>query len=189
MQVCNVTKPAQYFHLLRRQVKRNVLKPLIVMAPKSLLRHKEAVSHQADFASGTAFQEILDDDQLVDKPNRVTRLIFCTGKVYYDLLGYRNEHGLKNVAIIRLEQIYPLAEEALQEIVSRYPRSNKKWVWCQEEPLNMGAWTFIGPRLKKLNEGSRVRYAGRDRSASPATGSKAVHTREQRALVEEAFNV
>ena len=189
MQVCNVTKPAQYFHLLRRQVKRNVRKPLILMTPKSLLRHKEAVSHQADFAPGTAFQEILDDDQLVDKPNRVTRLIFCTGKVYYDLLNYRNEHELKNVAIIRLEQIYPLAEEALQEIVSRYTRANKKWVWCQEEPLNMGAWTFIGPRLKKLNDGSRVRYAGRDRSASPATGSKAVHTREQKALVEEAFNV
>ncbi|CAN5446821.1 2-oxoglutarate dehydrogenase E1 component [soil metagenome] len=189
MQVVNLTTPAQYFHVLRRQLKRPFRKPLVIMTPKSLLRHKDAVSYVKEMDIGTSFCEMLDDDQLIDKQNRVTRLVFCSGKVYYDLLAYRNEHQLKNVAIIRVEQIYPLHTELLEEIVSRYPRANKKWVWCQEEPLNMGAWSFIGWRLQKLNPGGRVRYAGRERAASPATGAKAVHLREQKGLVERAFNV
>ncbi|MDG2123212.1 MAG: 2-oxoglutarate dehydrogenase E1 component, partial [Verrucomicrobiales bacterium] len=125
----------------------------------------------------------------VENPKRVTRLIFCTGKVYYDLVAYRKEQGLKSVAIIRLEQLYPLNWELLEEVVGRYPKGHKKWVWCQEEPLNMGAWTFIGPRLQQLNKGGRVRYAGRDRAASTAGGAKVIHVREQAALVAKAFNV
>ncbi|MEM7145724.1 MAG: 2-oxoglutarate dehydrogenase E1 component [Verrucomicrobiota bacterium] len=188
MQVCNLSTPAQYFHALRRQMKRPFRKPLILMTPKSLLTHPECVSTEGDFVEGGHFHEILDDRQLVEDPTRVTRLIFCSGKVYYDLLEYRNANRLRNVAIIRIEQIYPFHEEMLTEIVSRYPRSNKKWVWCQEEPLNMGAWTFLWPRLQRLTK-MRVRYAGRATSSSPSAGSKAVHVREQRKLIERAFSV
>lgn len=191
MQVCNVTTPAQYFHLLRRQVLRTIRKPLILMTPKSLLGNPDCVSQEADFTGKTHFREFLDDEQLVAAPNRVTRLIFCAGKVYYDLLKYRNENSLKNIAIIRVEQFYPFNWALLEEVVARYPRANKKWVWCQEEPLNMGGWTFIGPRLQqaaeKIARGQvHVRYAGRDRSASPAAGAKAIHVREQQRLVKEA---
>ncbi len=190
MQVCNLTKPAQYFHLLRRQVVRPLRKPLVLMTPKSLLRHPGCTSAEADMAGTTHFQELLDDDQLVDKPERVTRLVFCSGKVYYDLLAYRNEHRLRNTALIRVEQLYPFHWELVKKIVARYPRANKKWVWCQEEPLNMGAWSYIGPRLEEAGrEGTRVRYAGRERSASPATGAKTIHNAEQRRLVEKAFSV
>lgn len=167
---------------------REFRKPLVVMTPKSLLRHPEAVSKEEEFLDESCFQEVLDDDQLVDHPNRVTRLIFCSGKVYYDLLKYRNEHKLKNVALIRVEQIYPLHRDLIVEISKRYPRANKKWVWCQEEPLNMGAWTYVGPVLQSLTT-VHVRYAGRPTAASPAAGSKAIHVREQRKLVEDAFNV
>ena len=190
MQVCNLTKPAQYFHLLRRQVVRPLRKPLVLMSPKSLLRHPECVSHEGDFTGSSHFREMIDDDQLVDRPERVTRLIFCSGKVYYDLLKFRNENRLRNTAIIRIEQLYPFHWSMLREIVARYPRAHKKWVWCQEEPLNMGAWGYIAPRLEEASRGgNRVRYAGRERSASTATGAKAIHTAEQRRLVERAFSV
>jgi len=188
IQVCNLTTPAQYFHALRRQMARPFRKPLVIMTPKSLLRHAEAVSYDAEFTGSSGFQEMIDDEHLVDKPERVTRLIFCTGKVYYDLLAYRNLHKLRNVAIIRIEQLYPFHRDLLKQIVLRYPRANKKWVWCQEEPLNMGAWSYISARLEKLCK-HRVRYAGRDRSSSPAAGSKVIHTREQKNLVEDAFSV
>ncbi len=189
LQVCNCTTPAQYFHILRRQVTREIRKPLILMTPKSLLRHPQAVSGLAAMDAGTGFREVLDDEQLVAGANRVTRLVFCSGKVYYDLLEYRNSRELRNVAIIRVEQLYPFHWELLREIVARYPRANKKWVWCQEEPLNMGAWGYIWPRLQALAGHTRVRYAGRQRAASPAAGSKAVHLREQKRLVESAFSV
>jgi len=189
MQVANLTTPAQYFHLLRRQMKRPFRKPLIIMTPKSLLRDPRAVSTAVEMTGDTRFHEVLDDDRLIAAPSRITRLIFCSGKVYYDLRTYREEQKIKNVAIIRLEQIYPFHADRIAEIVAHYPRANKKWVWCQEEPLNMGAWGFVYPRLEKLSRGANVRYAGRDRSASTAAGSKAVHTREQQRLVEEAFEV
>lgn len=189
MQVCNLTKPAQYFHVLRRQMKRPFRKPLILMTPKSLLNHDGCVSHDEDFAEGTCFREILDDEHLLaDDPARINRLIFCSGKVYFDLIKHREEKEIKDAAIIRIEQLYPLNEGQLIEITERYPNSHAKIVWCQEEPLNMGAWTFIGPRLQKLTQ-HRVRYAGRDRAASPAAGAKIIHKREQQALVEEAFEV
>ncbi len=189
MQVCYLTKPAQYFHVLRRQMRRPFRKPLILMTPKSLLNHDGCVSYDAEFDEGTGFREILDDEHLlVEDPSRINRLVFCTGKVYFDLLKYRKEHEIKDSAIIRIEQLYPLHLDLLEEVTSRYPNANAKWVWCQEEPLNMGAWTFIGPRLQKLTP-HRVRYAGRDRAASPAAGAKIVHKREQEALVEAAFEV
>ncbi len=187
-QVCNFTTPAQYFHALRRQMKRGFRKPLVVMTPKSLLRHPKCVSKLSDMAEGTTFKDILDDDQLLGPAERVTRLVLCSGKVYYDLLEFREQNKIKNAAIIRVEQLYPLNEGLLKEIVARYPRAQKKWVWCQEEPRNMGAFTYIRNRLSDIS-GHRVRYAGRERSSSPAVGSKAIHVLEQDRLVEDAFSV
>lgn len=187
-QVCNFTTPAQYFHALRRQLKRSVRKPLVIMTPKSLLRHPQCVSRLDDMAEGTHFREVLDDESLATSPDRVTRLIFCTGKVYYDLIAFRAGHKIKNAAIIRVEQLYPLHYELLKSITSRYPRAQKKWIWCQEEPENMGAWNYIRWRLEDLSR-HPVRYAGRERSASPAAGAKAIHVLEQEKLVEDAFSV
>ncbi|MDF1852285.1 MAG: 2-oxoglutarate dehydrogenase E1 component [Verrucomicrobiales bacterium] len=187
MQVCNLTTPAQYFHALRRQMTRDFRKPLVIMTPKSLLTHPECVSKVDDFGMGTSFQEILDDASIdLAERDRINRLIFCSGKVYYDLVNFRRQNELNHVAIIRMEQIYPFHRERLQEIADSYPRATK-WVWCQEEPLNMGGWTFVGPRLQKLTD-HHVRYAGRDAAASPSTGSKTVHKKEQSRLVEEAFH-
>jgi len=187
MQVCNFTTPAQYFHALRRQVKRGTRKPLVVMTPKSLLRHPRCVSKLDDMATGTSFNEVLDDELLTISPERVTRLIFCSGKVYYDLLDFREKNKIKNAAIIRVEQLYPLNYEMLKGIVAKYPRAQKKWIWCQEEPRNMGAFYYIRPRLEELSN-HKLRYAGRERSSSPAAGSKAIHVHEQDNLVEAAFS-
>lgn len=188
MQVCNFTTPAQYFHALRRQLKRGTRKPLVVMTPKSLLRHPKCVSKLEDMGEGTAFREVLDDENLLASPDRVTRLILCSGKVYDDLLEFREQNKIKNAAIIRIEQLYPLNEEMLKEIVAKYPRAQKKWIWCQEEPRNQGAFYYIRPRLQELSR-HNVRYAGRERSSSPAVGSKAIHSLEQDKLVEDAFSV
>jgi hypothetical protein len=186
MRICNLTKPSQYFHALRRQIHSPIRKPLVLMTPKSLLNHEGCTSTDVEFAEGTSFREVLDDEMLpTDDPERIERLVFCTGKVYFDLIDYRAKHEIKNTAIIRIEQIYPFHEEMVREITSRYPNSHAKWVWCQEEPLNMGAWTFIGPRLEQVTD-HRVRYAGRDRASSPAAGAKAIHVRQQAALIESA---
>ncbi len=184
MQVVNLTTPAQYFHVLRRQLAREFRKPLVIMTPKSLLTHSRCVSNIEEFGEGTVFQEVIDDQR--DDPENVSRLIFCTGKVYYELDDYRTKNEINNVAIIRIEQIYPFWGSHIQMVASRYENATK-WVWCQEEPLNMGAWTFVGPRLEKMTEHS-VRYAGRDTAASPATGSKTIHKMEQERLIREAFN-
>ena len=187
MIVGNFTTPAQYFHALRRQKHASVRKPLILMTPKSLLTHPKAVSYLEDFLDESSFQEVLPDEYEFDKPENVSRVIFCSGKVYYDLLAYREEFKIKHAAIIRIEQLYPLHTDEIEMVISPY-RSAKRFVWCQEEPLNMGAWSFMQPRLSKLTQ-SRVRYAGRERASSPSTGSKAVHKREQRRLCEDAFSV
>jgi len=188
IQVCNLTTPAQYFHVLRRQMARPFRKPLVIMTPKSMLRKEEAVSVEADFTTGTCFREILDDPAIRAESSRITRLIFCSGKVYYDILKRRDEADDQTTAIIRIEQLYPFHEDMLKDIVARYPRANKKWVWCQEEPKNMGAWGHISWRLEKLS-GTTVRYAGRKRAASPAVGSLTLHNAEQKQLIEAAFEV
>lgn len=187
MIVGNFTTPAQYFHALRRQKHSPTRKPLVVMTPKSLLTNPRAVSQVEDFLDDTSFQEVLPDNYGFEKPENVSRVVFCSGKVYYDIIAYREENGIKNVAIVRIEQLYPFHIEAVKQAISPYS-SAKKFVWCQEEPLNMGAWSYIQPRLKKAT-GRGVRYAARDRASSPSTGSKAVHKREQKMLCEEAFSV
>ncbi len=182
IQVCNPTTPAQYFHLLRRQVKRNFRKPLIVMTPKSLLRHKTCVSDIAEFAEGS-FAEVLDDPHA--DPETVQRVIICSGKVYYDILAKRNDDP---VAIIRLEQFYPFREDMLTQALDRYENA-EEIVWVQEESSNMGGLSFMTRRLRDM--GHRLRDMGyeallvsRDASASPATGSHHIHRREQDELVE-----
>ncbi|MDQ6766078.1 MAG: 2-oxoglutarate dehydrogenase E1 component, partial [Verrucomicrobiota bacterium] len=183
IQVCNLTTPAQYFHVLRRQMKRDFLKPLIIMTPKSLLRADFATSRADDFTSGL-FEEILPDPG-VAQPEQVKRIILCSGKVYYDLAKHRDAQKTTDAAIIRLEQLYPLNEEKLTKIVGAFPQ-DAKLVWCQEESQNMGAWTFIEPRLRALF-GREVAYAGRNASASPAVGALTLHKREQAELIWEAL--
>ncbi len=186
MQVCNLTTPAQYFHALRRQVHRGYRKPLIIMTPKSLLNHDQAVSRTEDFTN-SRFYEIIAD-QNTPTPESVERIIFCSGKVFYDLQKYRQENGLEpKAALIRIEQLYPLHVEKIRRVCAPYINA-KKHVWCQEEPENMGAWTFILPRLLNLFPGY-VHYAGRASSASTAAGSMQVHLAQQAALVKQAFEV
>jgi len=180
IQVCNPSTPAQYFHMLRRQMHRNFRKPLIVMTPKSLLRHKAAVSPLSDLTDGL-FHDILEDP--VADPARVRRIVFCSGKIYYDLLEQRSKEE-NPVALIRVEQFYPFASDQIQKAIKRYPKA-REVVWVQEESLNMGGWNFMEPRLRAL--GIKVKYIGRDASASPATGSRQIHLREQKEIVETAF--
>jgi 2-oxoglutarate dehydrogenase E1 component len=176
------SSPAQYFHMLRRQVRRDFRKPLVVMTPKSLLRHKVAVSPVEQLVTGR-FQEVIDDPADAE---RVRRVVVCSGKVYYDLVAKRDEAGkAREVAIVRLEQFYPWPADALKAALSRY-RNAREWVWAQEESQNMGGWTFVAPRLQELM-GTAFQYVGRDASASPATGSHSVHEREQSELVEAAI--
>jgi 2-oxoglutarate dehydrogenase E1 component len=182
IQVANPSTPAQYFHLLRRQMKRSFRKPLIVMTPKSLLRHKEAVSPVVEFTGGR-FHEILDDSAA--DPARVRRVLLCSGKVYYDLRERQAAKGAHDVAIVRVEQLAPVREEMVKHIVGRYDKA-REWAWVQEESQNMGAWTYIEPRLRAL--GYPVEYVGRDASASPATGSHHIHAREQKELVDAALS-
>src|SRR5690349_81202 len=185
IQVCNLTTSAQYFHVLRRQMKRNFIKPLIIMTPKSLLRAEFASSPAEDFTKGR-FQEILGSPE-AGPANKVKRVILCSGKVYYDLLNYRTEKKINDAAINRVEQLYPLHEKKLKSMVGEFPK-NAQIVWCQEEPQNMGAWSFMEPQLRKIFE-REPGYAGRDASASPAVGSLALHKREQACVVKEAFNI
>jgi 2-oxoglutarate dehydrogenase E1 component len=182
IQVVNATTPAQYFHLLRRQVRRNFRKPLIVTTPKSLLRHKLAVSPVEHLVTGP-FQEVIDDTAA---PDDVRRVLVCSGKVYYDLLTQREAVAKeREVAIVRLEQFYPWPGAMLHAALARY-RSAREWVWVQEESQNMGGWTFVAPRLQELTK-TPFQYVGRDASASPATGSHKVHDREQAELVAAAI--
>ncbi len=185
IQVCNLTTAAQYFHVLRRQKKRDFVKPLIIMTPKSLLRSEQAASRAEDFTEGS-FAEILPARD-AGPADQVERVILCSGKVYYDLLGHRTSEKIEHTAIVRLEQLYPLAEEKLQGVLQSYGKASK-FVWCQEESQNMGAWTYIEPRLRALL-GQEIRYAGRNASASPAVGALAVHKREQACVINEAFSI
>jgi len=185
MQVCNLTTPAQYFHALRRQVLRPYRKPLIIMSPKSLLRHPAATSPLSAFTEGK-FQHIIPDPVVKD-PAKVKRVLLCTGKVYYDLIAAREARSYDDVAIIRIEQLFPLHKDELLEALSAYAEGTPV-VWVQEEPKNMGAWAYINRELPPLFAGSFPWSSiTRPLSASPATGSAKRHTREQTRLVAEAF--
>jgi 2-oxoglutarate dehydrogenase E1 component len=187
IQVANLTTPAQYFHILRRQMKRAFRKPLILMTPKSMLRLEAAASKIADFTDDR-FHEVFDGTELLvdEKPEQVTRVIFSSGKVFYDLLKFRDDNQIGRTAYIRIEQLYPLHEQAITDAVKKYPNA-KKFVWCQEEPENMGAWRYIVHALRKIT-GQSVLYAGRDEAASPAVGSKNVSDLELKQLLERAFS-
>jgi len=191
MTVCNLTTPANYFHALRRQLKRNFRKPLVIMTPKSLLRHKLAVSNLADMAENSHFSTVLNELDTLVPDDQVRRVVVCSGKVYYDLLTERREKGVKDVAILRLEQIFPFPEQTLAAALKPYV--NADVVWCQEEPANMGAWSFVDRRIERVLAGggqaTRPSYAGRVEAASPATGLAKVHAAEQMALVRDALGM
>jgi 2-oxoglutarate dehydrogenase E1 component len=192
MAVCNITTPANYFHALRRQMKRNYRKPLVLMTPKSLLRHKLAVSPLADFASGSKFQYVIPEIDAIGPAEAVKRVVLCTGKVYYDLLEARRARGITDVAIVRIEQLYPFPVISLPKALAPY--RNAEVVWCQEEPKNNGAWYHVDRRIEEVLEplgiaAKRPRLVGRKAAASPATGLAKVHAAEQAALVDEALTV
>jgi len=191
-QVCNITTPANYFHALRRQIRRDFRKPLVIMTPKSLLRHKQAVSTLEELGPGTSFNRVLPETGNLVARTKVRRVVLCSGKVYYDLLAAREEMNISNVALIRMEQLYPFPSVSLSKELKKYP--NADVVWCQEEPKNMGAWTYLDRRLEELLgnvdiKAERPVYAGRPEASSPATGSFGKHTKEQQALVEDALTV
>jgi 2-oxoglutarate dehydrogenase E1 component len=190
-QVINCTTPANYFHALRRQVKRKFRKPLIIMTPKSLLRHKLAVSKLADMGKDTHFQRIIPETEKLQKDEKIRRVVITSGKVYYDLFEARAERKLDDIAIIRMEQYYPFPERELKAELARY--KNADIIWCQEEPQNMGAWSFVVSRiedvLETLGRSDRVRYVGRPEAASPAAGYLKIHEREQKQLVDLALTV
>ncbi len=185
LQVCYPTTPAQVFHMLRRQVKQDTLRPLIVMTPKSLLRLPAATSSTEDLTKG-GFQPMIDDVSVKNK-SKVKRIVLCSGKVFYDLNDTREKSGNESVAIVRLEQFYPFPAKLLKEIFGEYSNA-KEIIWSQEEPRNMGGWTFVEPRLEEIKpEKITLSYIGREASASPATGSYVIHGLEQEKLVNEAL--
>jgi 2-oxoglutarate dehydrogenase E1 component len=186
LQVCYPTTPAQYFHLLRRQARQATIRPLVVMTPKSLLRLPAASSAIAELETG-GFKPVIDDARAADKA-AVKRIVVCSGKVFYDLDATREETPAKNVAVVRLEQFYPFPKQALEDIFAQYPNATQVF-WTQEEPENMGGWTFVEPRLREIvPQSASVRYVGRSASASPATGSYAIHELEQRQIVEQSLS-
>jgi 2-oxoglutarate dehydrogenase E1 component len=182
IQVVNCTTPAQYFHLLRRQALRTLRKPLIVMTPKSLLRHPRAVSPIADLSQGS-FQEVLDDP---NRPKKPRRLLLCSGKLYYELAARREELKDTTTAILRIEQLYPFPARRLAELFKGYGGITEG-LWVQEEPRNRGAWCFMHEMFDRSFPEIGLGYIGREESASPATGSHSRHEREQRQIVEGAF--
>ncbi len=191
LQVVNCSTPANYFHVLRRQMRRKVRKPLIVFTPKSLLRHKRCVSFLSEFNVGTRFERVLADrSPALAPPDRVRRVVLCTGKVYYDLEQGRLDGGHDDVALVRVEQLYPFPLTQLGKELHKYP--NAEVAWCQEEPQNMGAWTFVDRRIEEVLarlglQAKRPRYVGRPAAASPATGSLRRHQKEQAKLVAAAL--
>jgi 2-oxoglutarate dehydrogenase E1 component len=197
--VANCTTPANYFHILRRQLHRSYRKPLVLMTPKSLLRHRLAISDAEDFVNGSSFHRVLWDDaekghsdtKLADD-KKIRRVVLCSGKVYYDLLEERDARGIDDVYLLRVEQFYPFPALSLVKELERFP--NADFVWCQEEPKNQGAWSFMEPNLEWVltrigAKHSRATYAGRPSSASPATGLASSHKKQQAALVNDALTL
>ncbi|MCB1448797.1 MAG: 2-oxoglutarate dehydrogenase E1 component, partial [Nitratireductor sp.] len=198
MQVAYCSTPANYFHILRRQMKRDFRKPLILMTPKSLLRHKRCVSTLAELSGNSTFHRLLWDDAeyLKDQPiqlvkdSKIRRVVMCSGKVYFDLYEEREKRGVNDVYLLRVEQLYPFPAKALITELSRF--KNAEFVWCQEEPKNMGAWSFIEPYLEWVfahigAKHKRARYAGRAAAASPATGLMSKHMAQLEAFLEDAL--
>jgi 2-oxoglutarate dehydrogenase E1 component len=185
LQVCYPTRSAQYFHLLRRQMRRDFRKPLIMMSPKSLLRDERAASDLAEFTD-SSFRLVIDDPATPDR-EQVRRLLLCCGRIYFTLEEARRERSLNDVALVRVEQLYPFPRRELEELIAQY--SNLEQIaWIQEEPRNMGAWAFIEPRLRELlPDGCKLAGHSRLAAASPATGSFRTHQAEEQALVERAL--
>ncbi|MGH6939069.1 MAG: 2-oxoglutarate dehydrogenase E1 component, partial [Hypericibacter sp.] len=195
MQVVNCTTPSNYFHVLRRQLHRNFRKPLIAMTPKSLLRHKLAVSKLEHMSTGTSFHRVLHDEAhgKLAADRDIRRVVLCSGKVYYDIHEEREKQGLKDVYILRLEQLYPFPDKALKGELQRFS-PDIQITWCQEEPKNMGAWSFAAPEVERVMGEAGIRqprltYSGRPSSASPATGLLKRHIKEQAHLVAEALGL
>ncbi|MEO8531763.1 MAG: 2-oxoglutarate dehydrogenase E1 component, partial [Deltaproteobacteria bacterium] len=197
--VANCTTPANYFHILRRQMHRDFRKPLMLMTPKSLLRHKMAVSDAADFTTGSCFHRVLWDDAQkghsdtkLAKDDKIKRVVICSGKVYYDLLDERDTRGITDIYLLRLEQFYPFPVQSFMQELARFP--NADIVWCQEEPKNQGAWSFVEPNLEWVldrvtTRSKRAIYVGRPASASPATGLASQHKAQQAQLVNDALTL
>jgi len=197
--IANVTTPANYFHILRRQLHRRFRKPLVIMSPKSLLRHKMAISNMDEFTGTSSFHRILWDDaqlgnsdtKLVDD-TKIKRVVLCSGKVYYDLLAERDARGITDIYLMRMEQLYPHPEESLTEELKRF--KNADFIWCQEEPQNQGYWAFINPHIENVLidlkvKNSRPVYVGRKAAAAPATGLASNHKLQQDALVNDALTL
>jgi 2-oxoglutarate dehydrogenase E1 component len=186
-QICVPTTPAQIFHLLRRQMLRKVRKPLIIITPKSLLRHKDAVSSLDDLSKGK-FQTVIPETDALD-PKKVTRVVLCSGKIYYELMAHRREQKITTTAVVRLEQLYPFPDEAIQAELARWPKA-KEVIWCQEEPRNQGAWYWLASRhhlVRATGSGQELLLVSRPASASPAVGYYAKHNAQQKAVIEGAF--
>jgi 2-oxoglutarate dehydrogenase E1 component len=183
MVVCNITTPANFFHVLRRQMVWNFRKPLIIMSPKSLLRHPECVSATKDLETGTSFAPIIAEAHSAAEAKKIKRVIFCTGKIYYDLKEYREANKISGITIVRIEQLYPLHKSMLDDLVAKYPNAEKFWV--QEEPGNMGAWIYINSKVPEYN----LHLISRRISASPATGFKKLHDENQARIVSEALTL
>jgi 2-oxoglutarate dehydrogenase E1 component len=197
-QVMNISTPANYFHALRRQQCRNFRKPMVLASPKNLFRLRECVSSLEDMGPNSGFKRLMFERDPTIEPEKVTRLVFCTGKLYYELVAEREKHGLKNVAIITVEQIAPFPSDRVKLVMEMYPNVDKGdgvhpggIVWCQEEPKNMGAWSYVRPRLvtvarEGLDLDLVIRYIGRRAAASPATGYPKLHAAEQAEIVRQA---
>ncbi len=198
MQIANCTTPANYFHILRRQLKRDIRKPLIMMTPKSLLRNKRATSRLEEFSEGTSFHRILWDDAETSKDqpiklvadDKIRRVVMCSGKVYFDLYEEREKRGITDIYLLRVEQLYPWPHKALIQELTRF--KNSEFVWCQEEPMNMGAWTYAQPNIDRVLDylkatNANVSYAGRHPSASTATGLMSRHLKELKEFLEVAL--
>ena len=179
MQLVNCTTPASFFHVLRRQLHRDFRKPLVIFTPKSLLRHPKCVSPLKDFAEG-GFREVIDDSAA--DPKKIRKVVFCSGKVYYDLLEEKEKIKADDTALIRLEQLYPLPEKQLRGIIAKYEAA-KDWVWTQEEPVNMGSWFYMNQYFPEI----ALRVVARPASGSPATGSPEFHAKRQRKIIEKTF--
>jgi 2-oxoglutarate dehydrogenase E1 component len=186
MQIVQPTTASQIFHVLRRQMVRNLRKPLIIFTPKSLLRNKDAASPISEFTKGM-FQTVIAESKAL-KADKVKRVIVCSGKVYYDLAKRRDEAGHDDTAIIRAEQLYPFPHKAFATEIKKYPNATEL-VWCQDEPQNQGAWFFVQHYIhENMLDGQKLGYAGRAASASPAVGYAHLHQEQQKALLDAAFS-